>query len=104
MGETKKRGKFLKVIIVQKFVTGIIEIVLAFGILRFAGKDLAEIVRHAAFYLGGAEENNFIQGTLMKAEALHPNGNHGASLTHLIIASNDLFDAYGLHMRQKWGE
>ncbi|HZX35257.1 MAG TPA: DUF2127 domain-containing protein [Thermodesulfobacteriota bacterium] len=104
MGETKKRGKFLKVIIVQKFVTGIIEIVLAFGILRFAGKDLAEIVRHAAFYLGVAEENNFIQGTLMKAEALHTNTILGASLSLFLLGGLALFEAYGLHMRQKWGE
>ena len=59
MGEAKKKGRFLKVIIVQKFITGIIEIVLAFGILRFAGKDLAEMVRNAAFYLRNRRGKQF---------------------------------------------
>ncbi|MEK7313208.1 MAG: DUF2127 domain-containing protein [Deltaproteobacteria bacterium] len=104
MGEAKKKGRFLKVIIVQKFITGIIEIVLAFGILRFAGKDLAEMVRNAAFYLGIAEENNFIQGTLMKAEALHANTILGASASLFLLGGLALLEAYGLHMRKKWGE
>ena len=104
MSEAKKKGTFLKVIIVQKVVAGAVELVLAFGILNFAGEDLAEIIRHAAFYLGVAEENHFIQWTLKKAGALHTNTILGVSLSLLLLGGLALLEAYGLHMRRKWGE
>lgn len=104
MGEAKKKGRFLKVIIVQRFIAGIIEIVLAFGILNFAGKDMAEMVRNVAYFLGIAEENHFIQWTLHEAGALHTNTILGASLSLFLLGGLALFEAYGLHMRKKWGE
>lgn len=104
MGEAKKKGRFLKVIIAQRFIAGVIEIVLAFGILRFAGSDIAEMVRHAAYYLGIAEENHFIQWSLRKAGALHTNTILGVSLSLFLLGGLALFEAYGLHMRRKWGE
>ncbi|MFZ3072988.1 MAG: DUF2127 domain-containing protein [Thermodesulfobacteriota bacterium] len=100
----KKKGRFLKIIIIQKFIAGIIEIILAFGILRFAGEDLANMVRQAAFYLGIAEENHFIQWTLKKAGALHTNTILGVSASLLLLGGLALLEAYGLHMRRIWGE
>lgn len=104
MSEAKKKGRFLKVIIIQRFIAGVVEVALAVGILRFAGNDMAEMVRNAAYYLGIAEENHFIQWALKQAGALHANTILGASLSLFLLGGLALFEAYGLHMRRKWGE
>lgn len=99
-----KSEAFLKLIILYKTVTGIMEIVLSVSFLRFFNSNHADPFTRLALRLGLDSDNRLVGALLKKAGALHKSTVVGLTLVVLIFGIFNLVESYGLHLRRRWAE
>ncbi len=100
----EKKAYFLKVIIAQKFIVGVIELALALGVLAFLDKDMGALAEGLAGYFNMNTENHYVQYLIEKAGLI---GNHtiwGASGVLFLLSVLAFVEGYGLYIRRRWAE
>ena len=103
MGEEKK-AYFLKVIIIQKFTVGLIELAMALGVLALLDKDMGALAEQIARFCNLDTENHYVSYMIEKAGFI---GNHtimGASGVLFLLSVLAFVEGYGLYIRRRWAE
>ncbi|MBI3397894.1 MAG: DUF2127 domain-containing protein [Deltaproteobacteria bacterium] len=100
----KKNEAFLKFIIVEKFVLGIIAVLLAFGILSLINKDMEEFANEIVAFFNLDMDNYYIEALIDKIGMIENGTIIGVSIGIVSYAALNLAMSYGLHKRRRWAE
>ncbi len=100
----ENRAYFLKVIIAQKFIVGIIEFALALGVLAFLDKDIGALAEWLAGYFSLDMENSYVRYFVEKAGLIGNNTIMGASGVLFLLGVLAFVEGYGLYIRRRWAE
>ncbi len=100
----QNRAYFLKVIIAQKFIVGIIEFALALGVLALLDKDIGAMAEWFAGYCNLDADKGYARYFIEKAGLVGNNIIVGASGVLFLFGVLAFVEGYGLYIRRRWAE
>lgn len=95
---------FLKLIILQLFIKGMLLLPLSVGLFTLLGKDLGSLARTLFHDLGLDVDNYYIDLFLTKLGLAKTTILVEISIGLFLYGSLCLVEAYGLHKRRRWAE
>lgn len=104
MKRTPKSSAFLKFIILYKTVMGSVEIVLSVSLFRLYGSDLENAFTGFARYLHLNTENRLIASAIRNLGTIGNDTLIGITVILFLFGVLNFTEAWGLHVRQRWGE
>lgn len=99
-----KKEKFLKFIIIQKFSTGSLELLLSLGVLSFLNRDIEAVALNIVEYLTLDVENRYVEMLIKKAGMISNGTLLGVSGGLFFFGVLSLIEGWGLHKRRRWAE
>jgi uncharacterized membrane protein (DUF2068 family) len=98
----KKRAPTLYFIIVVKLVKGSLALLLAFGVYKLAGKDLAGIFDNMLRFIHVDPENRFLMDIGDKLDEITPSNVRWVATGTFLYSLFSLVEGIGLMFRVKW--
>lgn len=100
----QKHSLFLKIIIVEKLLLGVLFAALSFSLLTLLNKDMMVFTDQVIVFLNLDIEKNYVQDILEWLMKIKGGTIVGISAGMFVLSSLNLMEAYGLHMRRRWAE
>lgn len=100
----QKHSLFLKLIIVQKLLLGVLFAALSFGVLTLLNKDMLVFTDQLLVYLNLDIEKDYVQDIVDWLTNIKGGTIVGISAGMFVLGSLNLIEAYGLHIRRRWAE
>lgn len=100
----KKSEVFLKFIIIEKFVLGVITVLLSFGVLSLINKDMEEFADKLVTFFNLDMGNYYIEALITRIGMIENGTIIGVSIGMISYATLNLIESYGLHKRRRWAE
>lgn len=100
----QKHSLFLKIIIVEKLLLGVLFAALSFGMLTLLNMDMMVFTDQLLVYLNLDIEKDYVQDIVDWLTKIKGGTIVGISAGMFILSSLNLIEAYGLHMRRRWAE
>jgi len=100
----KKSETFLKFIIIEKFIIGIVSVLLAFGIISLVNKDMEVFAQELVKYFNLDMENHYIEAVITRIGMIGNGTIIGASVGMVSVSAMNFLMSYGLHKRKRWAE
>lgn len=100
----KKKEIFLKIIIIEKLVLGVMAVLLAFGIISLINEDMEEFADKLVIFFNLDMDNYYIEALIDKIGMIENGTIIGISIGMVSYATLNLVEAYGLHRRKRWAE
>lgn len=100
----KKHSIFLRLIIIEKLLLGIVFTAVSFGAISLLNKDMEFYTDHLIVLLNLDIEKVYIQEFVDWLTNVKNNTIIGISAGMLLLASLNFIEAYGLHKRERWAE
>ena len=100
----QKHSLFLKIIIVEKLLLGVLFAALSFGMLTLLNMDMIVFTDQLLVYLNLDIEKDYVQDIVDLLTNIKGGTIVGISAGMFILSSLNLIEAYGLHMRRRWAE
>lgn len=102
--ETTEPGLFLKVIIWERILKGLLLLVLAIGLANSLHKDFGAIVNHLVRSANLDTDNRYIAMAIRKVAHIKPGQMLEVSIGVFLYSMLCLIEALGLHLRRRWAE
>ena len=100
----EKHSAFLKFIIAEKLLLGIVFTALSFGALSLVNKDMEVVTGHMVVLFNLDIEKDYVQNSVYWLTNIKDMTIVGISAGMLLLGSLNLIEAYGLHRRRRWAE
>ena len=100
----QKHSLFLKIIIVEKLLLGVLFAALSFSMLTLLNKDMMVFTDQLLIYLNLDIEKDYVQDIVDWLTNIKGGTIVGISAGMFLLSSLNLMEAYGLHMRRRWAE
>lgn len=100
----QKHSLFLKIIIVEKLLLGVLFAALSFSMLTLLNKDMMVFTDQLLVYLNLDIEKDYVQDIVDWLTNIKGGTIVGISAGMFLLSSLNLMEAYGLHMRRRWAE
>jgi len=104
MKRTPESSAFLKFIILYKTVMGSVEIVLSVSLFKLYGRNLEAAFTGVARYLHLNTENRLIASAIRNLGTIGNDTLIGITVILFLFGILNFTEAWGLHVRQRWGE
>lgn len=102
--KSKKRDKWLFLIAIQKWLTGIFLLLLGIGALNLIGKDLAATLEKGIELLNADPENYYFHWLMNKVAGVDKTKLEWLSAGTFVYAALSLAEGIGLILKERWGE
>lgn len=99
-----KHSFFLKIIIAEKLLLGLLFAAISLGMISLLNKDMEVFSDRLIFFLNLDLEKAYIQEFVDWLTNIKGGTIIGISTGMFILSSLNLVEAYGLHMRRRWAE
>lgn len=100
----RKHSFFLKIIIAEKLLLGLLFAAISLGMISLLNKDMEVFSDRLIFFLNLDLEKAYIQEFVDWLTNIKGGTIIGISAGMFILSSLNLIEAYGLHMRRRWAE
>jgi len=100
----QKHSLFLKIIIVEKLLLGVLFAALSFSMLTLLNRDMMVFTDQLLVYLNLDIEKDYVQDIVDWLTNIKGGTIVGISAGMFVLGSLNLMEAYGLHMRRRWAE
>ncbi|MBF8250726.1 MAG: rane protein of unknown function [Deltaproteobacteria bacterium] len=100
----QKHSLFLKIIIVEKLLLGVLFSALSFSMLTLLSKDMMVFTNQMIVFLNLDIEKDYVQDIVDWLTNIKGGTIVGISAGMFLLSSLNLMEAYGLHMRRRWAE
>lgn len=100
----EKEGLFLKFIIIEKLVLGLVFSSICLGVLSLLHKDMVVFTDRLVVFLNLDIEKIYIQEFVDWLTNIKDGAIVGISASMFVLAALNLIEAYGLHKRRRWAE
>ncbi|OGP30424.1 MAG: hypothetical protein A2073_05605 [Deltaproteobacteria bacterium GWC2_42_11] len=100
----KKSEGFLKFIIIEKFILGIISVLLSLGIISLINHDMEKFANSLVTLFNLDMDNYYIETAIEKIGMLGNGTIIGISIGVISYGTLNLVESYGLHKRKRWAE
>lgn len=100
----EKHSFFLKIIIAEKLLLGLLFAAISLGMFSLLNKDMEVFSDRLNFFLNLDLEKAYIQEFVDWLTNIKGGTIIGISTGMFILSSLNLVEAYGLHMRRRWAE
>ena len=100
----KKHDGFLKFIIIEKLVLGIISFFLSIGAMSLINQDMERIANQIVVLFNLDMDNYYVETAIKKLGMIGNGTIIGVSIGMFFFASLNLIESYGLHKRKRWAE
>lgn len=99
-----KHSFFLKIIIAEKLLLGLLFAAISLGMISLLNKDMEVFSDRLIFFLNLDLEKEYIQEFVDWLTNIKGGTIIGISAGMFILSGLNLIEAYGLHMRRRWAE
>jgi uncharacterized membrane protein (DUF2068 family) len=100
----KKKETFLKFIIVEKMVLGVVEIVLSIGLLSLLNNDMEAFAFKFAGFFNLDIDNYYVSAAIEEVAMMEGDTILGISIGVFLLGVLVLVEGWGLHLRRRWAE
>ncbi len=100
----KKKETYLRLIIIEKFVVGAVEIGASLGLLGLIDKDIEGYGAALAGFFHLDINNRFVHAAIEKAGIIQNDTIVGISVGIFLLGVLALVEGWGLHLRRRWAE
>lgn len=100
----EKHGLFLRLIIIEKFLLGLLFAAIGFGAFSLINKDMLVFTDHLVVFLNLDIEKAYVQELVDLLTNIRGNTIIGISTGMFVLGSLNLLEGYGLHRRRRWAE
>lgn len=100
----QKHTLFLKFIIGEKLLLGLLFAAVSFGMLSLINKDMVVFTDHLVFFLNLDIEKDYVQDLVDWLTNIKGGTIIGISAGMFVLSTLNLVEAYGLHKRRRWAE
>ena len=100
----QKHSLFLKIIIVEKLLLGVLFSALSFSMLTLLSKDMMVFTNQMIVFLNLDIEKDYVQELVGWLTNIKGGAIVGISSGMLVLGALNLIEAYGLHRRRRWAE
>lgn len=100
----QKHSLFLKIIIVEKLLLGVLFAALSFSMLTLLNRDMPVFTNQMIVFLNLDIEKKYVQEILEWLMKINGETIVGISAGVLVLGALNLIEAYGLHRRRRWAE
>jgi uncharacterized membrane protein (DUF2068 family) len=100
----EKKETFLKFIIVEKMVLGVLEIAISLGILSLLDNDMESFALELAGFFNLDIDNHYVNAAIKKVGMLENGTILGISIGVFLLGVLVLVEGWGLHLRRRWAE
>lgn len=100
----QKHSLFLKLIIGEKLLLGLLFAAVSFGMLSLINKDMVVFTDHLVVFLNLDIEKAYVQDLVDWLTNIRGGTIIGISAGMFVLGSLNLVEAYGLHKRRRWAE
>ena len=100
----KQHTLFLKIIIMEKLILGIVFASICFGAISLLNKDMVVFTDNLVVFLNLDIEKTYIQEFVDWLTDIKDGTIIGISAGMFVLGSLNFVEAYGLHKRRRWAE
>lgn len=100
----EKHGLFLRLIIIEKLLLGLLFAAISFGIFTLINKDMLVFTDHLVVFLNLDIEKAYVQELVDWLTNIRGDTIIGISTGMFVLGSLNLMEGYGLYRRRRWAE
>ena len=100
----QKHSLFLKIIIVEKLLLGVLFAALSFSMLTLLNRDMMVFTDQLLVYLNLDIEKDYVQDIVDWLTNIKGGTIVGISAGMFVLSALNFTEAYGLHIRRRWAE
>jgi uncharacterized membrane protein (DUF2068 family) len=100
----KKKDTFLKLIILEKAVVGVVDIAVSLGLLGLRDKDIESYAADLAGFFHLDINNYYVHAAVQKVGIIENDTIVGISIGVFLLGVLALVECWGLHLRLRWAE
>lgn len=100
----EKQSTFLRLIITEKLLLGLIFGAISFGVMSLLNKDMLVFTDHLVAFLNLDIDKEYVQELVEWLTNIKGGAIISISATMFVLGTLNLIEAYGLHKRRRWAE
>ena len=100
----EKHSLFLRLIIIEKFLLGLLFAAIGFGTFSLINRDMLVFTDHLVVFLNLDIEKAYVQELVDLLTNIRGDTIIGITTAMFVLGSLNILEGYGLHRRRRWAE